>query len=375
VPPVQQRTHSLDGLRGLAAIAVLLYHFITVFAPTLVPGRATTASPIVDTPLSVLYNGPYAVLIFFVMSGFVISGAADRNRNLLLTLPLRYFRLAAPAAFAALYGWAMLTSFCQGGAVCASAGMPDAAGVGHAASGVLGAAYEGAVGVFLTGRSHYNYVLWTMKVELIGSLAIYVLYALCTGRARIGALLLLGLAPVLLHNFQYEAFVAGALMREFRSRLPLRFAAPAILFGLLMGAVYTGLPERWGLQSWPAPFAPGDSRSLWYMVGATALVYGVLVSPTAERWLGSTPMQWLGRLSFPLYLAHVPLLNAVFARQQGVAPVGLVFCEYVAASLAAAWLIMRLVEDPVLAVIRAVSSTQRRAMAPSAALSEPSTPP
>lgn len=58
----------LDGLRGVAAVGVMLYHFSLVARPEL--GTPTWAL-LTQTPVKLLFAGTESVLIFFVLSGLV----------------------------------------------------------------------------------------------------------------------------------------------------------------------------------------------------------------------------------------------------------------------------------------------------------------
>merc|ERR1712150_332768 len=51
-----------------------------------------------------------------------------------------------------------------------------------------------------------------------------------------------------------------------------------------------------------------SSDVFWYTVGATFLVHVTLLSSICRTVLTSTLAQWLGRISFGLYLTHIPLL-------------------------------------------------------------------
>jgi len=78
------RYPSLDGLRGVCALVVVVYHCLLVVPALSIPadGSAPSAaassatwSPVwwlYRTPLRALWAGPEAVLIFFVISGFVL---------------------------------------------------------------------------------------------------------------------------------------------------------------------------------------------------------------------------------------------------------------------------------------------------------------
>jgi peptidoglycan/LPS O-acetylase OafA/YrhL len=73
----------LEALRGLAAIVVLIHHFMLGFTPRfhgyLYPDQPFS---LMGTPAFALINGSGAVAIFFVLSGFVLSGGLFKSRSL-----------------------------------------------------------------------------------------------------------------------------------------------------------------------------------------------------------------------------------------------------------------------------------------------------
>jgi peptidoglycan/LPS O-acetylase OafA/YrhL len=89
-----------------------------------------------------------------------------------------------------------------------------------------------------------------------------------------------------------------------------QWSAPACL---LVGAVLFGYLEPRGLY---APFGILKEASsgwrydqIWlHTIGAVLLIAGILGSDWAGRLLASTAGRVLGRLSFPVYLFHFPLL-------------------------------------------------------------------
>ncbi|MCB9988463.1 MAG: acyltransferase family protein [Rhodospirillales bacterium] len=69
VQPKSQRFHGLDSLRGIAALVVVFNHFYGV-----IPALASSENWLFSyTPLHTLIAGRQAVIIFFVLSGFVLS--------------------------------------------------------------------------------------------------------------------------------------------------------------------------------------------------------------------------------------------------------------------------------------------------------------
>src|ERR1700676_3298063 len=105
----------LESIRGLAALQVLLFHFLSAFAPDLVftpPPGAIVAGYIHLSPLYFLYDGYSAVYIFFVLSGYVLTRSFERN----LAQPssqilARVVRLGLPALAATLVAAAVMLMF------------------------------------------------------------------------------------------------------------------------------------------------------------------------------------------------------------------------------------------------------------------------
>src|SRR6187551_3267809 len=97
----RDRVAYLDGLRGVAAFLVVVAHLVCGFFPGFYFVAAEGhewQKAFATTPLFVLVSGVFQVLIFFVLSGFVLSAAVDgRKRSLLALTPTRFLRLAVPA--------------------------------------------------------------------------------------------------------------------------------------------------------------------------------------------------------------------------------------------------------------------------------------
>ncbi|WP_443147193.1 acyltransferase family protein [Paenibacillus sp. KACC 21273] len=75
-----QKLKYLDGLRGLAALIVVISHFVVAFYPSLYNGSIDSVHTqkslelwISKSPFNLFYNGNFAVCVFFVLSGYVLS--------------------------------------------------------------------------------------------------------------------------------------------------------------------------------------------------------------------------------------------------------------------------------------------------------------
>jgi peptidoglycan/LPS O-acetylase OafA/YrhL len=103
---INDRATYLDGIRGWAAFAVLVYHASWNMFGGVLPALQATW-------LGLLNDGQMAVSIFFVLSGFVLSIGYFRKGGLDPILKLavqRYPRLTIPIAMAALIAYILMSS-------------------------------------------------------------------------------------------------------------------------------------------------------------------------------------------------------------------------------------------------------------------------
>jgi peptidoglycan/LPS O-acetylase OafA/YrhL len=169
----RQRLECLDGVRGVAALVVVVFHYLSAFLPTLTPDQTSNPCWLADTPLAILFNGPFAVVVFFVLSGFVISRSAVKRFHLSLTIASRYLRLTVPMVASVIIAWLLLISFPNDAATLgAITGTPWLAKTynGEIPS-LFSAVKDGTFEVYLHGMSHFNNALWSMRPELKSVLA------------------------------------------------------------------------------------------------------------------------------------------------------------------------------------------------------------
>ena len=107
------RVNYLEGLRGIAAMQVVLLHFVTGF----LPDTADHAWP----PLHILFDGHTAVYVFFLISGAVLTPSFARPGNVAGKVAKRVVRLGIPVAAAAAIATAVATAI--GRAITGSRGL------------------------------------------------------------------------------------------------------------------------------------------------------------------------------------------------------------------------------------------------------------
>jgi len=180
-------------------------------------------------------------------------------------------------------------------------------------------------------------------------------------------------------------FAAGALARQvlprgwapLNTRPPLSMAICVI--GLFFGTIPIS-PASWRMfHIFPDPGAlgwmpwPVTGPMFWHMIGAIMILVGLQSSQRMQGVLKSPACQWLGSVSFPLYLIHIPILmtlgcHAFLAANALGVPhklcAALALAIFVAFSLLCAQVFTLLVERPAIRFSGRLASTLQSATAP-----------
>jgi putative glycosyltransferase (TIGR04372 family) len=371
------RSTHLDGLRGVASLMVFFNHLALSVLPsisTLQPDASGIAALIAigQSPLSIAWGGDFGVCIFFVLSGYVLSQfCKTTNLGFVAKLARRYARLALPMAFSTVLAFALLKAG-------AFVNKEAAIRVSHSdwfalwyqmPTGLWGAIGDGFWNAFIVGRSDYNSNLWTMRIELVGSVAIFLLYSFAAERRL---RILVATLAVCSSPDYYPLFAAGCLLFELfelqapttddKLSIPIELTAVVLL---LLGIVAGGFPAsgtHTGISSWWHRWlSHNDSALGWHVTGAILVLIAVHQSALLRAVFGSRVMQLLGRLSFPIYLIQIPLFCSFTALLLLKVPLHH-YWMLAAATIAAttlvmlplAWLTLRFVEAPAVRASRAV---------------------
>ena len=193
------RLQFLESIRGLAALAVVFYHLMLGFWPYMEhpypppPPHVRKLFLIWShSPLSFLYHGSFAVIIFFVLSGFVLTYSFFRSpshERVSESALRRYFRLALPVTISVLIAYALMQLHAFHNDQAALLNHSEWLGPWYRfqssfwANDSSGALRQGLYGSFFYTETGYNNVIWTMGIELRGSMLVYAFLALF-GRLR-----------------------------------------------------------------------------------------------------------------------------------------------------------------------------------------------
>jgi len=316
--PPGKRLKFLDGLRGVAATLVMLYHLV---------GRTTVGA--------VTHRGYLGVAIFFALSGFVITSMLSAHRMSLGFLGRfalrRMVRLDIPYWVNIVLVLVMMRLAVWFGAP------PHPVGVAQIAAHLT---YLQE----LLGYDEISSVYWTLCFEVQFYLALaLLLWSAQKVQARRGYfhtafVLLLGLS--VLASMNVIPTPRGLMFGQWWA-----FALGGLCYWTVAGQVSGAyLAVSCVLTLCTIHAAHGD----WRLTTVTTVGLMFLASrrKAMGRWLADPVSQFLGRISYSLYLCH-PLfgwsaqsLALRYLNQWGALAVGLVV------SIVSAWLAYRYIERP-----------------------------
>lgn len=327
----------LDGIRGLAAFAVVISHYMQVFYPAALNGRPEQAHSEWDiwyghSPINLFFNGQFAVCLFFVLSGYVLSvkmfekeiDGVTFQKLLHSSAIRRYIRLAVPAAVSVLLVYLAIIMKAFHLQEIWEITWTDMKKDYYALDTNVYTVIKAAIfDPFFRVKAHpYNPVLWTMSYELLGSFFIFGFLALF-GRVKKRWMVYAVLSIALIQTY-FVAFLWGMLLADLLKHKWIQSKVTTVLV-LLMGiylgsAPYTSLMgtmyepvEVWtkNINEW-IQFNI-DPRLLARTLGSAMILFALLRLKVLQRVFGSKTFAYLGKVSFSLYLIHFTLLNTFSA--------------------------------------------------------------
>lgn len=369
-PATTTRLPALDGLRGVAALVVLAFHVLILSSaferpePGVVPTDPTWW--LTHTPLYLVWAGPQAVALFFVLSGFVLAlPAVSRPVRWRSYYPQRLLRLYLPV-------WASLVFAAILAAAVTRRPEPGLSDWYNAHVGVgLTEAWTDAV--LVTGPGWLNSPLWSLRYEVLFSLLLpaYLLGARLWPRLAALKLLLLVVAvgaaaaasatiPTYLLMFAF-----GVLMAYERVHVASIGGWLTASTGRRVVAVSGGLVlltvEALRRASAADSALLGAAATVLELLGACLAIVLALHWAPARTALERPWVLWVGVRSFSLYLVHEPITvtSAALWPDLGLA---LRLVLVLGLSLVVAHVFHRIVERPA----HSLSRRAGRALAPRA---------
>lgn len=374
------RYTSLDGLRGVAAVTVMVYHALLVVPAVAAifvfghePNSLSLEWWLYHTPIRLAFAGPEAVLVFFMLSGFVLTLPLLKGGSLhhwRAYFGRRLLRLYLPVWGAIVFAY-LIALIVPRDPEFGSAWLRM-----HLAPQLSVALRDG---VLLHGTSNLDSPLWSLQWEVWFSLLLpllfFGLWVLRASRWWFPAVILLAATSAVAHDASVKAALSslpGAWMTwGLLTYLPVfgigmilatkseRLATFAIWIGSRRHAHFVWFTLTGGAlvlticsTVFPVSLVKSVADSELFfgaeLLGIVLLLFVSMHAPGMQRLFQSAPIQWAGSRSFSLYLIHEPILvaTALATRSHDYLPWLFIAMALVPVILVAAEAFNRLIEHP-----------------------------
>ncbi|KAI4726330.1 hypothetical protein E4T49_05839 [Aureobasidium sp. EXF-10728] len=357
IPIAVHPTAWLDGMRGIAAFLVFIFHLAYSTHDVDTAWTFDGKRDILRLPLlRFFYNGNFMVGIFFVLSGFALSYKTARQIR-----DGEINRLGGASSSSVLRRWIRLYVPC----LCSTLAILVALRVGlyevtrelagdegrltfhrerHAARfetlaeqvWVWATAFFGFANPFTEDEMYIDPHLWTIAIEYRASIVLYVTQlGLCRLRIRFRLLSLL-LLMFWAHQADYWPmilFYGGCVLAELAVRQSTPAASRNDIFSdaktgrlrstlsiltFICGLYLGGQPEigyehapGWTMLYSLIPAHVTQRRRYWCNWGSLLLVWSTSNSKTLQCIFTTTISQYLGKISFSLYLVHGVVIHTL----------------------------------------------------------------
>ncbi len=294
---------SLDGLRGVAALVVVLTHSLSGVQSGSDLLIALTASPLIP-----LINSKIAVQVFFVLSGFVLTGSLLRNPSLRAVPQFyvrRIFRIHPPYVVALLIAWMVSFQYLPArnelsnfGDILFNVHLPFDELIGYL--------------TFPSQAANQLPVGWTLKIEMIFSFLMPVMlwFAL---RTHVALLIAVFIIPFFIGPWGHPILKFG---------LDFSFGIGLFLYGTACTATFRRIGNLgtgvWVIAmlvianlplylDWPWLIDGGSRGSIFLQsVGSAGLVAAAAYAPPISRLVTGRRCVFVGMISYSIYLLHWP---------------------------------------------------------------------
>jgi peptidoglycan/LPS O-acetylase OafA/YrhL len=319
---MKQTIAALHGLRGIAALVVFLHHFLIGFAPKY-HGMFSAPDDFGNLRHTYFYaaiHGTAAVTLFFVLSGFVLAFSVDRHLSKLRIAIVKRLPRLMLLPLISIMGAYLLYSlgwlhYRDAAAITNSEWMMKFGSSPN--QGIIRETFISALlqgwQIFVRSGSSLNTSLWTIHYEFIGSFIVFG-YVFATAQVSRRNFWLVTIPTLLYFHdaqmYHYNAFLVGAVLNWHYCNSAWPSGKPylhAIAIGI--GWLLFGFSElSFGLYS---IFETIDAEYLQlylHIIASALTIWALISSKQIGEFCSTRVMKFIGDISFPLYVIHVPLL-------------------------------------------------------------------
>lgn len=294
----KERLLYLDGLKGIAAIWVVLHHFY-LMTYTAMP---TDWHIIEDIPfVNIFFNGNFAVHLFLMISSFLITMIIRKDNSIISlqrTIVKRYFRLAVPISIIIII--TCLLYYCNLMAIHEISVLTDNSKISNYFYELCPKDFVFSLLFSPLGHSKVIGPCWMLKFIFIGTFLIAIINIAIHNLERKKRILVYFLALLLSYyiSWNYVSIILGMILYDI-----------GVLWG---GQKYF---NKWViilllLISFSLPvLSPSLFQNIVWIniLAAVCLFLAVHYSIFLKKMLSTTGFQFLGKVSLGIYLIHWPV--------------------------------------------------------------------
>lgn len=327
----------IDGVKGIACLLIFVYHFILAYFPAtyygeVVPWHYAWESSLYSNPIMFLVNGNFWVCVFCLISGFLVSyRVLDKGLGSAPAMIVkRYLRLSLPVFFVSLMVYVMMKLQV----------FSNIAATQITQSPWYGLFYKDPVSVWdvfetsffcdwFLGSTVFSNAFWMLRDLFIGWFLSFILSIVALGSCKqkegngekthnfriLIVYIVIGLVYFRLDSLQL-CFVLGTIaayiyMAVGKKKLPL----PATLLMAAVGLYFAGYPSEYEPSGIYKNVELGVNSirgyQVFHMLAAFLLFMVFLYAGVGKKLFDNRLCRYLGKLSFGVYLLHIPILFSV----------------------------------------------------------------
>lgn len=313
----------IDGIRGIACILIFLHHFCLMFYPAIHFGAATPSmfynidTALSQSPLSVVINGNFLVAIFLTISGAVISMQVmtlEDKKGVADLIVKRYLRLIIPLVPVGLLVYAMLQldlfANMSVAEITHSVWASSYYNTKYTLPSVLKMIFAD---ILFVGNYDLSNAFWMLAQLFYGTFTSIIL-SVISWKYKKHAWLIYLLVSCALFNYGnlQIAFVFGTLLAWMHINQPGWFNKYAGIALLVVGLVLGGYPSGVVPTNFYRYFSAVSEFDI-HALGAICVLYGVWSIKEIQSLLSTKVFSFLGKISYAVYLIHIPLLFSLSA--------------------------------------------------------------
>lgn len=361
-----ERIESLDSLRGISALIVVIFHCLLAFEIFRIANHENKfingyMEAFTVTPLHTIWAGKEAVLLFFILSGFVLAIPFTKN-----TVPTygvfiikRFFRIYIPYIIVMAISVILANLFWEHNTLSDSRWT-------HPVS------LQSIIAYLIMHNSdtpNVNGVVWTIFIEMKVSL-IFPFIMLLIMKFKPFNVLLLFMPIILFADFLngriYEStnielvrqsigfikdsiyysmfFIFGAILSKYRHNFGYLTSIDFKYKIILLFVSLVLINNKWLVTVFKIENI--TISDLVSAVGILLLFVLVLNSIEIQKALTHKFLLFLGKISFSLYLVHIPVLGVTTFFLTQIMPKGIAFVFVPILSIPVAYVTYKWVEEP-----------------------------